>query len=116
MPRPGGRPPLDTANPYGSLPPLATSVCEYAAPTIPPGMLPRMVIVGHATLPVSGTVRDPPLMLVTSSDALFGPTVVGWNPTATVASLPESIVVVLGEPTKNSDALAPEIANGGLTA
>src|SRR6185295_13099789 len=74
----------------------------------------RMVIAGQATLAVSVTVRDPPLTLVMSSEALFGPTVVGWNPTATVASLPRSMLVVLGEPTKNCEALGPEITKGGV--
>ena len=74
---------------------------------MPSGRLPEIEIVGHATLPESVTVRDPPSRLVTSSDALFGPTVVGWKPTATVASLPGPMVVVLGEPTKNSDAFDP---------
>src|SRR5262245_4755557 len=81
---------------------------------MPFGRLPEMLIVGHATLPASETVRDPPSMLVTSRDALFGPTVAGWKPTATVASLPGPMVVVLGEPTKNSPALAPEMTNGGV--
>jgi hypothetical protein len=54
-------------------------------------------------------------MLVTSKDALFGPTVVGWKPTATVASLPGPMAVVLGDPTKNSAAFAPEITNGGVS-
>src|SRR5262245_15266603 len=82
---------------------------------MPFGKLPEIETVGHATLPESVTLRDPPSMLVTSSDALFGPTDVGWKPTDTVASFPGPIVVVLGERTKNSAALAPEIANGGVS-
>jgi hypothetical protein len=54
-------------------------------------------------------------MLVTSKDALFGPTVVGWKPTETVASLPGPMAVVLGDPTKNSAALVPETTKGGVS-
>src|SRR5215510_10605570 len=82
---------------------------------MPFGRLPRMVIAGHATLPDNGMLREPPSRLVTSNEAVFGPTVVDWKPTAMVASLPGPMVVVLGEPTKNSDAFAPEIANGGVS-
>jgi hypothetical protein len=66
-------------------------------------------------LPESETVLEPPSMLVTSSDALFGPTVVGWKPMATVASPPGPIVVALGDPTKNSAAFIPEITKGGVS-
>jgi hypothetical protein len=96
----------------GSVPPLAASDCEYASPTVPPGRLPEMPIVGHDIAGERDRARAPST-LVTSSDALFGPTLVGWKPTATVAWLPGPMLVVLGAPTKNSDALAPEIANGG---
>jgi hypothetical protein len=99
----------------GSVPPVAESSCEYGAPRMPPGKLPRTVTVGHPTFPLSGTVRDPPSRLETSRDAVFGPTDVGWNPTATVASLPGAMVDVLGDPTKNSAALAPETLNGGVS-
>jgi hypothetical protein len=74
---PAGSPPPEMVNVYGSLPPVAESNCEYGAPRMLLGKLPRTVIVGHATLPLSGMVRDPPSRLVMSSDALFGPTLVG---------------------------------------
>src|SRR5262249_40129611 len=85
--RPAGSP-TPPVNVYGSVPPLADSPCEYVAPTMPPGRVPRIVIVAHATFPVSEMVREPPSRLEINSDADFGPTVVGWNPTATEASIP----------------------------
>src|SRR5262249_24530666 len=105
----------EMVNVYGSAPPVAESDCEYGAPRMPLGKLPRTVTVGHATFPLSGIVFDPPSRLETRREAAFGPTDVGWNPTTRVALLPGPMVDVLGDPAKNSAAFAPEIENGGVS-
>ena len=35
--KPAGRAPLEIDHVYGNVPPVATAVCEYAAPSVPPG-------------------------------------------------------------------------------
>src|SRR5262249_35532124 len=84
-------------------------------PTRPAGGAPLTVIAGHAAEPLSGTDREPPLTLVTSSVALFGPGVSGWNETATgVVSAPPRNDVA-GAPTLNDAESAPLIVNGGVS-
>jgi len=52
---PGGRVPDEIAHVYGGIPPLAASVCEYAAPADPDGrgelvVIPRVVVVNVTPL------------------------------------------------------------------
>src|SRR6185295_9155431 len=74
-----------------------------------------MTIGAQMAFPASETVRMPPLALEMVSVAAFEPRVAGWNATATVAAAPGARVVALGAATVNSPALAPSIANGGVS-
>src|SRR5205823_1992094 len=62
------------------------------------------------------TLALPPLLLVSVSDALFGPSVVGVKTMPTVVEPLAPIDVVAGAPTANCDASAPVITNGGVSA
>src|SRR4051794_27529757 len=66
-------------------------------------------------MPVSGTIRVAPPATAITSDALFGPGAVGWNDTASAVLAPPSSVVTPGAPAAKSAALAPAIANGGVS-
>src|SRR4051812_19922450 len=70
---------------------------------------------GHDDKPVKGTVRVPPLRLVTVSVAFFGPSAAGWNVTIAVVSAPPASVAAAGAATVKSAASVPAIVNGGVS-
>lgn len=44
---PGGKAPLETTYVYGDVPPLAVKLCEYDAPTVAPGRLGGLIVIGE---------------------------------------------------------------------
>src|SRR3954447_8661182 len=70
---------------------------------------------GHVDKPVKGTVRVPPLRLVTGSVAFFGPSAAGWNVTIVIVSAPPASVAAAGAATVKSAASVPAIVNGGVS-
>src|SRR5262249_1403008 len=84
-------------------------------PTRPAGGAPSTAIAGQAAVPVNATDRDPPLRLVTSRVALFGPAVAGWNDTTSVVLSAPPRNEVPGAPTLNEPESGPMIANGGVS-
>ena len=73
------------------------------------------VIVGQTAVPVSITVREPPISLVTVRVALLLPSDVGVKVARKVVISPGARLVVPGEPALNSVAFVPLVLNGGVS-